>query len=300
MLAKTADDLHQTDVPHQVLEVLRSSAVSDIHLVGRRGAAQAKFTTKELRELGELANADVVVDPAELVLDESGQAAYDSDASVRRNVDVLTEWSSRAAAGRPRRIHVRFLLRPTALLGDDRVHAVQFERTRLNGTGGVTGTGETETIDAEMVLRSVGYRGVPIPGLPFDADSGTIPNDAGRVLRDGAPATGEYVAGWIKRGPTGVIGTNRSDAAETVRSLMEDVSTGTLDSRRTDPTDVVSWLTERGVPVVPWRGWLAIEQAEIDLGDEHGRPRVKLNDRTALLSAAETGATDVGGNGAGA
>jgi ferredoxin--NADP+ reductase len=283
MLVKPAGDLRHTDVPHRVLDALERSDVRDVHVVGRRGPAQAKFTTKELRELGELANADVVVDPAELVLDDAGQAAYDDDANVRRNVDVLREWATRGDTGRPRRIHLRFHLRPVRIVGTDRVAGVELERTAATGDGGVEGTGETETIAAQMVLRSVGYRGIPIEGLPFDEGSGTIPNVAGRVVRNGTPSPGEYVAGWIKRGPTGVIGTNRSDAADTVRSLLADRD---VLRHSTDRDALLRLLAARGVDVVPWKGWLAIDEAEIRLGAADGRPRVKLDDREALLAAA--------------
>lgn len=287
MLAKTDGDLESTDIPRDVLDTLRDSAVTDIHLLGRRSAAHAKFTTKELRELGELANADVIVDPAELA---AGQELAEANAAVRRNLDVLTEWSQRTPAGRPRRIHLRFMVRPTALLGTSHVEAVQLERTRFDDAGRLTSAGPLETLDAQLVLRSVGYRGVPIEGLPFDDDSGTIPNDAGRVLRDGRPASGEYVAGWVKRGPTGVIGTNRSDAAETVRSMREDWAAYPSDpgDSAVDPVerpDPVERLRAAGVPVVQWDGWLAIEAAEVALGARHGHARIKLPDRGELLAA---------------
>lgn len=285
ILAKTAEDLHHTDVPRRVLDVLAASHVTDISMVGRRGAAYAKFTTKELRELGELTNADVVVDAGELALDDDAQKRYDSDASVRRNVDVLREWSTRPLAGRPRRIHLRFLLRPHQLIGERHVSGVVFERTAASGGGHVRGTGEMVELPAQLVLRSVGYRGVPVAGLPFDDNTGTIGNDEGRVLRNNRPSEGEYVCGWIKRGPTGVIGTNRHDANETVKALLHDFDERPAPSGdlRLDPADV---LRERGVDVIAWDGWLAIEQAEIDLGAAQGRAREKLADRDDLLAAA--------------
>lgn len=283
MLVKPAADLRDTDVPHRVLDTLERSHVRDVHVIGRRGPAYAKFTTKELRELGELANADVVVDESELVLDEAGQAAHDNDATVRRNLAVLREWAARGVTGRPRRIHLRFNLRPVRIVGAGRVSGVELERTAATGDGGVAGTGKTVTIPAEMVLRSVGYRGVPIDGVPFDDVEGTIPNVEGRVVRDGRPTVGEYVAGWIKRGPTGVIGTNRSDAAETVRSLLADRDAL---NREADPQSLLTLLERRGVDVVTWRGWLAIDEAEVQLGAAAGRPRVKLDEREELLAAA--------------
>lgn len=285
VLAKSAAELRRTDVPDEVLSVLERSRVTDVFLIGRRGPAQAKFTTKELRELGELANADVVVDPAELVLDEASTEAIATDPGRRRNLDVLREWAERPPAGRPRRVHLRFLLRPVELLGHEQVTGVRLERTRLDGTGSAVGTGETLTIEAQMVLRSVGYRGLPLPGLPFDQESGVIPNAGGRVLRDGVPAPGEYVTGWIKRGPTGVIGTNKHDANETVAALLEDAPTLPPAPER-DPDAVLRLLADRGVTVVPWQGWCAIDLAEAELGRAQGRDRVKIPDRATLLRAA--------------
>ncbi len=285
ILAKTADDLRSTDLPDHVLQVLEASVVEDIHLIGRRGPVQAKFTTRELRELGELAGADVLVDPDELQLDEDSSARLEKEAVPRRNLKVLQEWAERPLLGRPRRVHVRFLLRPVEVLGETRVTGVRLERTQLDGTGNATPTGEISTLDAQMVLRSVGYRGSALPGLPFDDAAGVIPNSAGRVLRDGGVAPGEYVAGWIKRGPTGVIGTNKRDATETVTSLLEDAPQLPPAPVR-DPDAVLQLLAERGVSVVTWAGWGAIERAEVELGRLQGRDRVKIAEREALLRAA--------------
>ncbi len=285
ILAKTADELHATDMPDHVLKVLDASAISDVYILGRRGPAQAKFTTKELRELGELANADVVVDPAELVLDETSKEVVETNKVVRRNFDALQEWSTRPQQGRPRRIHLRFLLAPVAVHGTTQVTAVECERTALDGSGGVTGTGETITLDAQLLLRSVGYRGLPLPGVPFDERAGVIPHVQGRVQRDGSVATGEYVVGWIKRGPTGVIGTNKGDAKETVESLLDDVATLPRAPHR-DPDAITTMLTQRGVGVVTWAGWEAIDAAERALGAAAGRQRIKIAELEALLAAA--------------
>ncbi|MGH8971475.1 MAG: FAD-dependent oxidoreductase, partial [Actinomycetes bacterium] len=184
MLATAPDDLVPTDIPDHILPVLRRSAVTDIYLIGRRGPAQAKFTTKELRELGELSDVDVLVDPDELDLDEASLAQLAASPAARRNVDVLRGWAEREPEGRSRRLHVLFMLRPVELLGDDRVTGIRLERTRLDESGNASGTGETSTLDVQMVFRSVGYRGVPLPGLPFDERRGVVPNDEGRVLRD--------------------------------------------------------------------------------------------------------------------
>ncbi|MGH7749443.1 MAG: NADP oxidoreductase, partial [Candidatus Dormibacteria bacterium] len=264
---------------------LDASAVSDVYILGRRGPAQAKFTTKELRELGELANADVVVDPAELVLDEASKEVVETNKVVRRNLDALQGWSTRSPQGRPRRIHLRFLLAPVTVHGTERVQAVECERTALNGSGGVTGTGETITLDAQLLLRSVGYRGLALPGVPFDERSGVIPHVRGRVQRDGSVAVGEYVVGWIKRGPTGVIGTNKGDAKETVEVLLDDLATLPRAPQR-DPSAITTMLAARGVGLVTWAGWEAIDAAEHALGAAAGRKRIKIADRAALLSAA--------------
>ncbi|HKE51727.1 MAG TPA: FAD-dependent oxidoreductase [Actinomycetes bacterium] len=288
ILARSVDELRPTDLPDHVLAVLERSKVEEIHMIGRRGPAQAKFTTLELRELGELANADVLVDPADLELDPVSQATVASESMVRRNLEVLRDWAHRAPAGRPRRLYVRFLLRPVEVLGPDRVSGLVVEKTRIDESGNAVGTGQTSTIEAQMVLRSVGYRGIPLPGLPFDERSGTVPNTAGRVLANGGPLPGVYVAGWIKRGPTGVIGTNKRDANETVTALLEDVPALPAAPER-DPHAVLELLEERGIEVVTWTGWRSIELAEAALGEAQGRDRVKIADRAELLRAAADG-----------
>ena len=204
MLARGLTELTPTDMPQAALTTLADSRVSEIHMVGRRGPSQARFTTKELRELGTLPETDVVVDPAELALDPEYTDPSALPAPQRRNVEVLRGWAGTPPTGAPRRIRLRFFLRPAELLAEQgHVGAVRFERTAPDGHGGVTGTGRHEVIGGQLVLRSVGYRGVPLEGLPFDPATGTVPNLSGRVLREGAVAPGEYVAGWIKRGPTG-------------------------------------------------------------------------------------------------
>jgi ferredoxin--NADP+ reductase len=282
LLAKTAEELRSTDLPDHVLDVLSASRVTDIHMLGRRGPAQATFTSKELTELGELANADVIVDPAELVLDAASEEAMASSPAVRRNVATLQQWAEREPAGRPRRLHLRFLTRPTALLGESRVEAVRVERTALDGTGRAGGTGELSEIPAQLVLRSVGYRGVPLPGLPFDEGSGTMPHEAGRVLNGGGPLPRMYVAGWIKRGPSGVIGTNKKDAVETVASLLADAPSLPRAPHR-DPDAFPALLRGRGVHLVEWDGWRRIDAAEVELGRAAGRDRVKIHERDRML-----------------
>ena len=285
LLAKTTDELRDTDMPDHVLEVLAASAVEDITMIGRRGPAQAKFTTKELRELGELADADVVVDPGDLELDEASAQLVAEKPAVRRNVEVLREWAVRTPAGRSRRIHVRFWLQPVEILGVEQVSGVVVEKTALDAAGSAVGSGQTSTVDADMVFRSVGYRGVPMLGLPFDERSGVISNAEGRVIRDGVPVPGVYVAGWIKRGPTGVIGTNKHDARQTVAALLADAPSLPPAPVR-DPGAVLRLLLERGVQPVDWSGWRAIDLAEAELGRQQGRERGRISDRQALLRAA--------------
>ncbi|MGO9050514.1 MAG: FAD-dependent oxidoreductase [Streptosporangiaceae bacterium] len=232
ILIRDPAELRETDISQPVLEALEASKVREVHVIGRRGPAQAKFTTKELRELGELEGVDVVVGAGEHDLDafdptgESARLAQ-TDRHVRGNYAVISGWASRAPAGHPRRLTVRFWLRPTEIQGAERVSGLILERTRLDDSGVFAGTGQQETLDVQMVLRSVGYQSVPLLGLPFDQGSYTVPNEEGRVLGpDGQPLPGEYVAGWLKRGPTGVIGTNKSDAAQTVRALLADLAGG--------------------------------------------------------------------------
>ncbi|MFB8350933.1 FAD-dependent oxidoreductase [Streptomyces niveus] len=300
VLARGAEDFRPTDVPHPALGALAGSAVRDVHMVGRRGPSQAKFTTKELRELGALPSAEVRVEHADLALDpayapvpvtdtvrpgrDPAPSASPLAAVNRRNIEVVRGWAGMPDQGRARRIHLRFFLRPVELLGTEgRVTAVRFERTAPDGSGGVRGTGSYEEIEAGLVLRAVGYRGVPLAGLPFDETSGTVPHLAGRVLRDAVASPGEYVAGWIKRGPTGVIGTNRACAKETVVSLLADAPR--LAGRRiaADPVDA---LRAAGHRPVEWPGWLAIEDAEAALGASLGRRSVKIPDWEGLLAAA--------------
>ncbi|MDA5282858.1 FAD-dependent oxidoreductase [Streptomyces sp. Isolate_45] len=289
ILARGAADLTPTDMPQPALGALAGSGVREVSMVARRGPSQGRFTTKELRELGTLPGVGIRVDPAEAALDpayaDPGAAAA-LPAVARRNVEVLRGWTGPGSgAGESRRLTLRFYLRPVEVLGgaDGRVRALRFERTAPDGRGGVTGTGAYEDLPAELVLRSVGYLGVPLPGLPFDAARGTVPHAAGRVLRAGRASVGEYVAGWIKRGPTGVIGTNRPCAKETVSSLLQDA--GAL-ARRDLPRDPLDALRAAGLRPVEWPGWLAIEAAEAELGRSLGRRSVKIPDWAGLRGAA--------------
>ncbi|MEU6805274.1 FAD-dependent oxidoreductase [Streptomyces neyagawaensis] len=290
MLARGAAELSPTDMPQSALASLASSQVSRIHMVGRRGPSVARFTTKELRELGTLPDTQVTVNPVELEMDPDYVDPSALPAAQRRNIEVLRGWATAPAPSGRHRIRLRFFLRPVELLADgDRVCGVRLERTRPDGRGGLVGTGRYEEIEAQLVLRSVGYRGVALDGLPFAPARGTVPHVAGRVVREGVATPGEYVAGWIKRGPTGVIGTNRPCAKETVTSLLEDAPALL---RRAVPADPLAALRAEGVRPVEWSGWQAIERAEAELGASLGRGVVKLPDWESLLTAAQGEARD--------
>jgi ferredoxin/flavodoxin---NADP+ reductase len=311
ILIRDPDELRETDISQPVLETLLSSKVREVHMIGRRGPAQAKFTTKELRELGELAGVDVMVYGGEADLDafdptgESARLAAE-DRHVRGNYTVIRDWADRRPTGNRRRLFIRFWLRPTELHGPSQVSGLTLERTRLDENGRFVGTGNYDTLDAQLVLRSVGYQSVPLAGVPFDDRSSTVPNAGGRVLGpDGEPLPGEYVSGWLKRGPTGVIGTNKSDAAETVRALLADLvggpgpdevqlpRAGLLRYPESAPGVAAATgsrfgelLTARGIRPVSYADWLQIEAAEKELAASLGRgARVKLPSRAELHKA---------------
>jgi ferredoxin--NADP+ reductase len=275
MLALTAEELASTDTLDEAAEAIVGSGIEEILMLGRRGPVQAAFTPPELKELGELAGAEPVVDPRDLELDAASKRDLEADRDrARRNYDLLQEYAARGPEGKPRRIVLRFLVSPVRILGEERVEAVEIVRNELVEEEGrivARPTGETELIETGLVLRSVGYKGVALPGVPFDERSGTIPNDRGRV--EGAERT--YVAGWIKRGPSGVIGTNKKDATETVELLLEDARAGSL-SRPSDSLLLEDVLDEKGVEYVEYEGWQAIDAAEREAGAPLGRPRVKL------------------------
>ncbi len=279
ILAKTAQELHESDIAPHALNALEQSHVTDIYLLSRRGPVQAKFTTKELREFGELHAADVVVNPEEIALSDDEYAAI-TDNIVRKNVDVLREFAARPLQGKPRRVHLRFLVSPVELIdnGHGQVGGLKIERNRLDKAGHAVGTGEYEVLPVQMVLRSVGYKGVALPGVPFDEQRGVIPNDKGRVTGQ----VGGYTAGWIKRGPSGVVGTNKADAVETVACLMADLSKLTPAPQHTCEA-IDALLRERGVEVVTLDDWNALEAHELEQGKAQGRPRHKVSHRGEML-----------------
>jgi len=326
ILARDAAELENTDIPEPVMDALRSSKVREVHVIGRRGPAYAKFTTKELRELGELGGVLVSTDPAEVDLEDGFDASGESvalaaaDRRVRGNLVAMAAWPTAGlpaeSAGQGRKLRLRFWLRPAEILesASGAVGGLRLERTRIDESGAFVGTGEFETLDTQLVLRSVGYQSVPLPGVPFDTRTYTVPNANGRVLSETRePLPGEYVAGWLKRGPTGVIGTNKADAAETVQALLADLAGGPALSEGKLPrpgllrlpdrdelpepqdpaggsvvrTGVHAVLAARGVQPISYTDWLRISAAEEDLAASLGRgERVKLPHREAIWSAA--------------
>jgi ferredoxin/flavodoxin---NADP+ reductase len=292
MLALTHEELAPTDATDESIEAITASAIREIVVLGRRGPVQAAWTATELHEMGELAGADIVVDPAELELDSASEAEL-ADASniVKRNMEILREFAARAAEGKPRRIVLRFRVSPVEILGEERVEGIELVRNELvpdeKGSVRARATDDRETLAVGLVFRSVGYRGLPSPGVPFDEASGTMPNEGGRLLgADGRPVAGVYCAGWIKRGPTGVIGTNKKDATETVEALLADAEAGAIGGSAEPAEAVDVLLAERGIDAVVYSGWEAIDAAERRRGEPLGRPRVKLTTWDDLLAAA--------------
>ena len=286
ILIKSVDQLSDTDMADEVLDCFSHNTVTDVHVLGRRGPAYTAFTTKELRELGQIADVDVIVDAADLELDPSSQAVVEQNKVAARNLAVLQEWAARPLSGASKRITFHFWSRPTMIVGDDRVTAVEIERTMIDSNGYVVGRGGGATLPADLVVRSVGYRGLPLVDIPFDDSTGRVPHAEGRVIRDGEFSPDEYVTGWIKRGPTGVIGTNKSDAVETVTSLLADVRDGAVKTHGRSG-DLDRLLAQRGIRPLGMPAWHRIDAAELKLGASHGRLRTTLAHRRELLEAAE-------------
>jgi ferredoxin--NADP+ reductase len=274
MLVLDPSELAPTDTADHAIEHFGRSTVDEVVLLGRRGPAQAAFTNPEVRELGELLRADIVCDPAQVA-----EATEPGTPTARRNVELFAEYAAREPQGKSHRIELRFLRSPIEILGegegegegeDGPVTGVRVSINRLED-GRAVPTGEEEVIECGLVLRSIGYRGRPLDGIPWDAKRGLIVNEGGRV------APGEYCVGWIKRGPSGVIGTNKKDAADTVARILEDEQAGTLGTPADPDADAVAtWLAERAPDAITWEGWQAIDAAERAAGEPQGRPRVKL------------------------
>ncbi|MCF2588916.1 FAD-dependent oxidoreductase [Brevibacterium sp. UCMA 11752] len=295
VLAKQADDMHTTEIPDHVYEGLKSSKVTDVHVFGRRGPAQAKFTPLELRELGHVKDVDIIVYPEDYEFDDGSLAAIESNNQTKQVAKTLTDFTMREPVGAKRRLHLHFLHAPVAILGEDAVTGLRTERQELDGTGGVTGTGEFIDWDVEAVYRAVGYAGTPLPQLPFDEAKRVIPNHEGRVVDTGEQASaaeadvvqGVYATGWIKRGPVGLIGHTKGDALETIGHILDDRAAGVLtEPLFPDEDSIVELLESKGVDYVDWEGYHRLETAEKALGEAEGRERVKIATREAMLREA--------------
>jgi ferredoxin--NADP+ reductase len=296
ILCRTPEELARTDIAEHALQALRRSRVREVYLLGRRGAAQAAFTNPEIKELGELEAADVVVVPEEVELDPLSRAALEmaNDRAAMKKVEILRSYARRGVAGKPRRLTLRFLVSPVAVLDDGAgaVGGIRLVRNRLvaSATGAIQAqaTDQLEELPVGLVFRSVGYRGVPLAGVPFDDKWGVVLNEKGRVLDPDTkrPLVGEYTAGWIKRGPTGVIGTNKPDAAETVAGMLEDLEAGhTLEPPEPDPAAAEALVRQRRPDFVAYADWLRLDALEVARGRARGCPRVKFTRVDEMLDA---------------
>lgn len=284
ILVQSPDALLKTDIANHALEQLRESRVREVVVLGRRGAAQASFTTPELRELGKLEGVDVIVDPQNIELDAASQAEIEENRTAKANLKYLQEYAARTDHTASRHIALRFLASPVEVIGvDGQVTALKIEQNELvvdpNGGLRSRGTGKFETIEAGLVLRSIGYRTVPIEGVPFDPATSTINNIAGQVVHPntGDVLRGEYVVGWAKRGPTGLIGNNKPDSAATVVAMLTDLPLlkGIRDDHR-DPSLIEGFLRDRDIDYVTYRDWQVLDEHEVVCGRSQGRPRVKV------------------------
>jgi ferredoxin/flavodoxin---NADP+ reductase len=288
ILCKTVDELKQTDIAEHALDALARSKVREIHVIGRRGPAQAKFTNRELRELGELEDCDPIIDPAALELNpQSITELEDKNNTVSaKNVETLRSWGTRGAPTKNRRCHFHFFRSPVALKGDNRLEKIVLEKNRLEGDAfnqSARGSGEMFEMDCGLLFRSIGYRGIPMPGLPFDDKKGVFPNSAGRIVKGNDVMPGLYCSGWIKRGPSGIIGTNRADSVETVQSLLQDLAQ--LDSKTKPGAEALyPVLQERNVRVISYADWRKIDAAEIERGKTKGKPREKFTRIAEMLA----------------
>jgi ferredoxin--NADP+ reductase len=286
MLAKHADDLLPTEIPDNVYDGLKSSPVTDVHVFGRRGPAQVKFTPLELRELGELRDVDMILHDEDFDYDEQSKAAVASNKQVMVIDRVLQQWRQREVGKASRRLHFHFFAKPLEVVGDENgnVRAFRYERTASDGAGGVRGTGEIRELEIDALYRAVGYFGSPLPGIPFDRKHGVIPNHEGQVLRkgDNERMYGVYATGWIKRGPVGLIGHTKSDAMETIKHVINDQGNWWSP---TDPDEesVENLLRERGVEYTTLDGWHNLDTHEQALGAERGRARVKVVPRDEMV-----------------
>jgi len=295
ILAKHPEDLLSTEIPANVEEGLRSSPVTDVHVFGRRGPAQVKFSPLELRELGHVPDVDIVVYPEDFDFDDGSEEAIRSSNQTKQVVKTLTDWTLRdpGELTASRRIHLHFLHRPAEILGTDRVTGIRTERTELSGDGTVRNTGRFEEFEVQAVYRAVGYFGSPLAGVPFDHAAGVIPNAGGRVLDEhGEHVPGLYATGWIKRGPVGLIGHTKSDARETIENLVEDATAEGGATFRSavvrDPEAIIDKLREAGVAYTTWDGWEVLDAHERALGEAAGRERIKVVPREEMTDISRS------------
>ncbi len=283
MLAKHAEDLRPTEVPENVYEGLAASPITDVHLFGRRGPIQVRFTPLELRELGELRDVDIILDEDDFGIDPSDERSISTNKQLFVINRTLTEWRSRTTGQASRRIHLHFYSRPVEILGTDRVTGIRVERTAPDGEGGVHGTGEFRDFLVDGVYRAIGYFGTPLAGVPFDDRRGVIPNREGRALDDNDQRVhGVYASGWIKRGPVGLIGATKSDAKETIEGLLED-QTEWWSPAEPEPEAVTAMLESRGIRYTTIDGWHRLDAHERALGEAQQRERVKVVPRDDMV-----------------
>ncbi len=291
ILAKTADELLVTEIPDNVYEGLKKNVTKDVHVFARRGPAQVKFTPMELRELSHSPTIDVIVHPEGFELDEGSMEALRAAKSQKLVVDVLQNYLAKEPTGAPHRIHVHFCQNPVEILGEDgKVVGLRTEITELDGTGNVRGTGQFKDWPVQAVYRAIGYYSDNLPGLPFDANSGVLPNDGGHVIDiDGTPLPGVYATGWIKRGPVGLIGHTKSDAAETVKMLLADAE-ALSPAEQPDREAVDRYLDGRAIEYTTWEGWEKLDAHEVSLGesDTHQRERKKVVERQDMVSISRS------------
>ncbi len=289
VLSKRPQDLLATDIPANVFQGLQSSPVTDVHVFGRRGPAQVKFTPLELREATHIEGVDTIVYDEDFQYDEGSQRAIDSNNQTRVMVNTLEGLRQEPQnTGAKRRLHLHFFSSPVELLGQDgKVSALRIERTKLDGQGGVVPTGEMREIPVQALYRAVGYFGSPLAEIPFDQATGVIPNDGGRVIAaDGSRLDGVYATGWIKRGPVGLIGHTKGDAIETINNLIADRANW-WHPTIPDEGAINALLQQRGVAYIDWANWLMIDQRERELGEAEGRERIKLVEREDFLKTAK-------------
>ncbi|EPR77095.1 Ferredoxin--NADP(+) reductase, actinobacterial (eukaryote-like) type [Leifsonia rubra CMS 76R] len=287
MLAKHADDLLPTEIPANVYDGLTASPLTDVHVFGRRGPMQVKFTPLELREFGELHDVDMIVYEEDFDYDEASQAAIQSNKQIMVLDRIFTKWRGHDAGTASRRLHLHFYAGPVEVLGADRVEGFRYERTTADGEGGVVGTGEFREIAVQSVYHAVGYFGSPLDGIPFDNHRGVIPNREGQVIDDNdEPVHGVYATGWIKRGPVGLIGHTKSDAIETIKNVMIDQANW-WSPEHPEEQSIVDLLTARGIDYTNLQGWQLLDAHEIALGEAQARARIKLVDRDEMLAASQ-------------